>query len=132
MRRLIILLIIFFSSAIPARPLPIIHESDFSLEYTYFSSRTLNSQPADKKIDVYGTEFLLNKTWQFGEKLMLIGRFGMGSSTLSSDQLNYDPPFSRRGEMVALGSGLKYQPSPDYFLDTQLLFIPMTPGLEYE
>lgn len=33
---------------------------------------------------------------------------------------------------MALGGGLKYQPSQNYFLDTQFLFVPMSPGLEYE
>ena len=132
MRNLIILLTIFCSIGVSAGALPVIHEADFSLEYLYFSSRSLNSQPASRKIDVYGTEFLLSKTWQLGEKLTLVGRFGMGSSALSSGQLKYDPPFSRRGGMAALGSGFKYQPSPDSFLDAQFLFVPMNPGLEYE
>lgn len=132
MRRPIILLMVFCSIKISAWALPVIHETDFGLQYLYFSGSSLNSRPANKKIDVAGTDFLLNKTWQFGKKFTLIGRFGMGSSTLSSDQLNYDPPFSRKGGMVALGGGLKYQFSPDHFLDAQFLFIPMNPGLEYE
>jgi len=124
-RRLIILLMFFISAGIPARALPIIQETDFSLQYLYFSSFVLNSQPASRKIDVWGTEYLLNKTWQCGKNFTIIGRLGMGSSTLSGG-------LSRRGGMLALGSGLKYQPASDRFLDAQFLFIPMNPGLEYE
>jgi len=115
-----------------AHSLPIIQPADFGINYLYFTSLSFNSQPANKKINVYGTELLLNRTWQLNEYLLLGGSLGMGGSTLSSDQLNYDPPFSRRGGMAALGGGLKYQLSPDRFLDAQLLFIPMNPGLEYE